>query len=337
MGNVVIGGTATGATALPTYPTTVDRANDLLAIYSNANAGTYSISPNSMLGITGAPVGTTDTQTISAKTINSSTISNSNTVTLKDGTSFKLQNTSDTTKQAEFSLASITTGTTRTYTLPDASDTLVTLAATQTLTAKTLTSPTINTPTISGGTQSSPAITTPKIITSLNDANGNAWIKQTATASAVNEVTITNAATGNAPDIAPTGGDTNISLTITPKGTGLFKLPAGKTAGLVRQRQGGTSGDGAWNTAGTTNTDTSAKSVFIQVGTATSSVTSAVTVTFPVAFTQAPIVILTPISASNGFFAEVDTAATTTQFTMTCWSATASLAAKTVQWIAIGQ
>ncbi len=42
------------------------------------------------------------------------------------------------------------------------------------------------------------------------------------TASAVNEITITNAATSGAPSIASTGGDANINLTLTPKGTGVI-------------------------------------------------------------------------------------------------------------------
>ena len=63
-------------------------------------------------------------------------------------------------------------------------------------------------------------LTTP-VIAQINDANGNEELKFTATASAVNEITITNSATGNRPDIAVTGGDTNIGLSITTKGTGL--------------------------------------------------------------------------------------------------------------------
>lgn len=58
----------------------------------------------------------------------------------------------------------------------------------------------------------------------LADAGGNELIKFPATvASAVNEVTVTNAATAAAPSIAATGGDTNISLTLTAKGTGVVQ------------------------------------------------------------------------------------------------------------------
>lgn len=61
---------------------------------------------------------------------------------------------------------------------------------------------------------------TPKVKTSINDVNGNEVVKTPATASAVNEVTITNAATGNPVQVAATGGDTNINLKLAGKGTG---------------------------------------------------------------------------------------------------------------------
>jgi hypothetical protein len=68
-------------------------------------------------------------------------------------------------------------------------------------------------------------LTTP-VIAQINDANGNEEIIFTATGSAVNELTIANAATGNAPSIATTGGDTNIALTIAPKGSGDVNIDA---------------------------------------------------------------------------------------------------------------
>lgn len=62
---------------------------------------------------------------------------------------------------------------------------------------------------------------------SVVDGNLNELIKFVSTASAVNEITITNSAVGTAPTLAPTGDDTNISLNITPKGTGSINIPSG--------------------------------------------------------------------------------------------------------------
>jgi len=81
---------------------------------------------------------------------------------------------------------------------------LANLTGTQTLTNKTLTSPTINDP----------------IINEINDTNGNEEIIFTTTASAVNELTIANAATGNNPNITASGSDANIGINLTPKGIG---------------------------------------------------------------------------------------------------------------------
>lgn len=56
--------------------------------------------------------------------------------------------------------------------------------------------------------------------TAIQDPNANEIVKTSYVASAVNEVTVTNAATGNGPSITTTGGDSNVDLNITPKGTG---------------------------------------------------------------------------------------------------------------------
>jgi hypothetical protein len=80
----------------------------------------------------------------------------------------------------------------------------VTLTGTQTLTNKTLTSP--------------------KIGTSILDTNGNELFLLTATGSAVNELTFANAAAGNAPSFTASGGDSNISINLVPKGTGQIQI-----------------------------------------------------------------------------------------------------------------
>lgn len=68
------------------------------------------------------------------------------------------------------------------------------------------------------------AITSPRVVTSILDSSGNELIKLTATGSAVNEITLANAATGANPALTASGDDTNIGFNIVPKGTGAFVI-----------------------------------------------------------------------------------------------------------------
>lgn len=123
---------------------TIDASNDYFlleqgSVYKRINRAV-------MLNITGSPVGTSDTQNLTNKTLD-----NTNVTTLKDS-NFTLQNAADVTKQVKFSLTGVTTGTTRTITLPNASSTLATLTGTETLTNKTITAPAITGGTIDNST-----------------------------------------------------------------------------------------------------------------------------------------------------------------------------------------
>ncbi len=60
--------------------------------------------------------------------------------------------------------------------------------------------------------------------TQILDTNNNEVLVLGSTASAVNEVTITNAATAGTPSITATGGDTNVALSIASKGTGVVNV-----------------------------------------------------------------------------------------------------------------
>ena len=131
-------------------------------------------------------------------------------------------------------------------TFPTGTDTIVGRATTDTLTNKTLTAPTIATIT-NGGTVTIPSgadtlvartstdtltnktLTAPKIADGgfIADSNGNEQVIFQETASAVNEIEITNAATGGAASagtstapIIGASGETNVDLALLPKGTG---------------------------------------------------------------------------------------------------------------------
>jgi hypothetical protein len=55
------------------------------------------------------------------------------------------------------------------------------------------------------------------------DSNNNELLSFTTTASAVNQLNITNAATTGAPTLSAAGGDTNIGITLASKGTGVVR------------------------------------------------------------------------------------------------------------------
>ena len=59
-----------------------------------------------------------------------------------------------------------------------------------------------------------------KLVGDVIDTNGNELLQVTATASAVNQVVLANAATGNAPTLTAAGDDTNIGFKLVGKGTG---------------------------------------------------------------------------------------------------------------------
>ena len=59
-----------------------------------------------------------------------------------------------------------------------------------------------------------------KLVGDVIDTNGNELLKLTATASAVNEVTLANAATGGTPTLTASGDDTNIGIKLVSKTAG---------------------------------------------------------------------------------------------------------------------
>jgi len=94
-------------------------------------------------------------------------------------------------------------------------------------------------------------LTSPVIGTGINDTNGNELIKVTATSSAVNEVTLANAATTNNPTLSATGGDSNVGIDLTPKGLGAIKLTSLGSIEALQER----ATIAATGTTGTVNYD----------------------------------------------------------------------------------
>lgn len=174
--------------------------NTKLAIFSAA-----SITAGATRTYTLPDISDTFVTLTAAQTLTNKTLGNTNTLSIKD-TLFTLQDDGDATKLLAFQLSGISPGNIRTLTIPDVSDTLVTLGATQTLTSKTLTTPKF----VNGG--------------SIIDGNANALLTFTTTASAVNGVTFANAATGTNPTFTANGADADVGIILLAKGIGSHTL-----------------------------------------------------------------------------------------------------------------
>ena len=113
----------------------------------NSGTGQFTTSsiPNAQLANSTVTVGSTAVALGASATTFTGLASVTSTAVVTNDSGFRVRNNSDNTKILAFDLASISGSTTRTLTVPDASDTLGLLAATQTLTNKTLTSPVLNT------------------------------------------------------------------------------------------------------------------------------------------------------------------------------------------------
>jgi len=122
-----------------------------------------------------------------------------------------------------------------------------TLTGVQTLTNKTLTLPTI----ANNG--------------SIIDGNANAYITFQSNTTAVNQITLANAATGVNPNIQATGTDTNVSLSLIPKGVGNINFNG---TGRIQQMQEKTTTTAVAAT-GTINYDLLTQAVFYYTTTAT--------------------------------------------------------------------
>ena len=106
----------------------------------NSGTGEFSTNaiPNSQLANSSVTVGSTGIALGGSATTITGLSSITSSAVVTDDNGFRVRDNSDNTKQLAFECSGISTSTTRTLTVPDASDTLVVLAATQTLTNKTI-------------------------------------------------------------------------------------------------------------------------------------------------------------------------------------------------------
>lgn len=119
-------------------------------------------------------------------------------------------------------IITVSTGELRITTVGTNSASVPTLGSTSTLTNKTLTAPKI----ADAGF--------------IADANGNEQIIFNTTASAVNEIAITNAATGTTGPLIAASGETNVDIRLSGKGTGAVHIISGSYGDITADSDGAT-------------------------------------------------------------------------------------------------
>jgi hypothetical protein len=206
-GSVLAANTSNTITAVTSAAGLTALQNNAGTISWAATTGTGSFALSTSPVFTTPTLGVATATSINGLTITASTgtltITNAKTLSVGETITITAGAASKTLNIGQNSLTFSTSGDS-TITLPT-TGTVATLAGSETLSNKTLTAPKI----ANAGF--------------IADANGNEEIIFTTTTSAVNEFTVINAATGNAPQLSVTGGDSNVDLKLTPKGTGIVK------------------------------------------------------------------------------------------------------------------
>ncbi|MBR1230198.1 hypothetical protein JQ600_35475 [Bradyrhizobium sp. AUGA SZCCT0176] len=123
----------------------------------------------------------------------------------------------------------------KTYALPNASDTIATIAAAQTLSNKTLSSPTLTGTTTAGAINSGAIGITSASATALSVGSGggvSAFVVDASTASQAAGLKVTGAATGGNVGVAVIDSGANAHLNIDAKGTGQVAIGASSTGSI---------------------------------------------------------------------------------------------------------
>ena len=139
--------------------------------------------------------------------------------TVNDG-DFRIRDNGDSSKQIAFEASGISTSTTRTFTLPDENGTILTNVVNDT------------TPQLGGDLDTNSNNIKIDDAHFIADDDGNEQIIFQKTGSAVNELEVTNAATGD-PPIIGASGETNVGLHIKPKGSGETIIGSGGAAATL--------------------------------------------------------------------------------------------------------